>query len=232
MNNPIDIILQLGIFAKIIIVLLIILSLVSWTIIFDKLLKNRVIRKESRNFFHLFSNFRSYKDVAMLSQEFRHSPYPRIVRTVQKQIEQSKAKIDMKHHFLSKNDSDKTEVVVQSLPQINSFLEDAIMNEISKMEQHLIFLSTTVSISPFLGLLGTVWGIMSAFISMGAKGSADIATIGPGIAEALITTIVGLAVAIPALIAYNFFIDKIRQEENRMTMFARELMQIFEGENN
>ncbi len=77
-----------------------------------------------------------------------------------------------------------------------------------------------------------MWGIMSAFISMGAKGSADIATIGPGIAEALITTIVGLAVAIPALVAYNFFIDKIRQEEDRMTMFSREIIQILESENN
>jgi len=104
-------------------------------------------------------------------------------------------------------------------------LADSIINtELTSYEKRLVFLSSTVSSSPFLGLFGTVWGVMQAFMSIGLRGSAAITAIGPGIAEALITTVVGLAVAIPVLFAYNLIVDKIRKYENQMQVLANDMI--------
>ncbi len=230
MSNALEVILQMGLFARIIIILLIILSFISWAIIFDKTIKNQKIRRESRDFLNLFSSFRTYQDVIALSHDFRHSPYPRIIRNLQNYLENENPLVELEVSDNPIKESFKQAIYTPFSTRINSYLEGTIIREISNLEKHLIILSTTVSISPFLGLLGTVWGIMSAFLSMGLKGSANIATIGPGIAEALITTIAGLAVAIPALIAYNFFVDRIRREEDRLSIFSKELIQIIERE--
>lgn len=230
MSNALEVILQMGLFARIIIILLIILSFISWAIIFDKTIKNRKISRESRDFLNLFSSFRTYQDVIALSHDFRNSPYPRIIRNMQNYLENENPLLELEVTDNPIKGSFKQDIYTPFSTRINSYLEGTIIREISNLEKHLIILSTTVSISPFLGLLGTVWGIMSAFLSMGLKGSANIATIGPGIAEALITTIAGLAVAIPALIAYNFFVDRIRREEDRLSIFSKELIQIIERE--
>jgi biopolymer transport protein TolQ len=94
--------------------------------------------------------------------------------------------------------------------------------EITSMETYLNFLATTGSVTPFVGLLGTVWGVMSSFLSMGVRGSATLAVVAPGIAEALIATVAGLAAAIPAVIAYNYFLGRVRAAENQMTDFISE----------
>ncbi len=103
--------------------------------------------------------------------------------------------------------------------RLKSLLEARALNEIGEMERHLILLSTTASAAPFLGLLGTVWGIMHSFLSMGMQGAASIEVVGPGIAEALITTIAGLAAAIPALVAYNAFVRSVRRKETQLDLF-------------
>jgi biopolymer transport protein ExbB/TolQ len=111
--------------------------------------------------------------------------------------------------------------------RLRDVLERRALNEISGMERHLIFLSTTASTAPFLGLLGTVWGIMSSFLSMGAQGSASIEVVGPGIAEALVTTIAGLAAAIPALVAYNLLVRQVHQQETRVDLFISRAIEHF-----
>ena len=103
--------------------------------------------------------------------------------------------------------------------RLKSLLEARALNEIGEMERHLILLSTTASMAPFLGLLGTVWGIMHSFLSMGVEGAASIEVVGPGIAEALITTIAGLAAAIPALVAYNVFVRAVHRKETQLDLF-------------
>jgi biopolymer transport protein TolQ len=97
-------------------------------------------------------------------------------------------------------------------------------SEFGELERHLILLSTTSSTAPFLGLLGTVWGIMHSFLSMGVEGAASVEVIGPGIAEALITTIAGLAAAIPALVAYNVFVRTIRRKETQIDLFISRVL--------
>lgn len=108
--------------------------------------------------------------------------------------------------------------------RLKGLLEARAINEIGEMERHLILLSTTASGAPFLGLLGTVWGIMHSFLSMGTEGAASIEVIGPGIAEALITTIAGLAAAIPALVAYNLFVRSVHRKEKQLDLFIEHVL--------
>ena len=98
----------------------------------------------------------------------------------------------------------------------------------TNLERYLTFLATTGSTAPFIGLFGTVWGIMSAFHSIGTTGSANLATVAPGIAEALIATAVGLFAAIPAVIAYNFFIQRVRVVTKEMENFSTDLINTIE----
>lgn len=91
------------------------------------------------------------------------------------------------------------------------------------MERHLTFLATTGSVTPFIGLFGTVWGIINAFVGIGAAGSANLGAVAPGIAEALIATAAGLAAAIPAVIGYNYFVNRIRRIGTRLDLFSMEL---------
>jgi biopolymer transport protein TolQ len=106
-------------------------------------------------------------------------------------------------------------------------LERRALNEISGMERHLIFLATTAGVAPFLGLLGTVWGIMNSFLSMGVAGTASIAVVGPGIAEALVTTIAGLAAAIPALVGYNLLVRNVHRREAQVDLFISRVIEYF-----
>ncbi len=106
---------------------------------------------------------------------------------------------------------------------IDKYLDSSITRIVSDWESHLVFLATTATVSPFLGLLGTVWGIMSSFLSMGVRGSANLFVVGPGIAEALITTIFGLGAAIPAVVGYNYLLRVIRRKEDELLVFAARL---------
>jgi len=108
----------------------------------------------------------------------------------------------------------------QERNRLRSLLDGRALNEIGEMERHLILLSTTSAGAPFLGLFGTVWGIMHSFMSMGAEGSASIEIVGGGIAEALVTTMAGLGCAIPALVAYNLCVRAVRRKETQVDLFV------------
>lgn len=103
--------------------------------------------------------------------------------------------------------------------RLRGLLDGRALNEIGEMERHLILLSTTSAGAPFLGLFGTVWGIMHSFMSMGMEGSASIEVVGGGIAEALVTTMAGLGAAIPALVAYNLCVRAVRSKETQVDLF-------------
>ena len=97
------------------------------------------------------------------------------------------------------------------------------------LEQGLPFLATTASVTPFVGLFGTVWGIMQSFHAIGQRGGASLAVVGPGISEALIATAAGLAAAIPAVVAYNHYLNRLRRLEDELDNFAEELVLLFES---
>jgi biopolymer transport protein TolQ len=105
-------------------------------------------------------------------------------------------------------------------------LRSAVNGEVQRLEKFLSLLATTGNAAPFIGLFGTVWGIMVAFQGIGLKGSATLAVVAPGISEALIATAAGLAAAIPAVVAFNHFSNKVRGLETEMTNFANDLLNI------
>ena len=104
----------------------------------------------------------------------------------------------------------------------------ATAQEVTKLERWLIFLGTTGSVTPFIGLFGTVWGVMSAFNGIGAKGSASIAVVAPGISEALIATAAGLFTAVPAVIAYNYFIYRVKIKATEMDNFSLDMLSLID----
>lgn len=105
-------------------------------------------------------------------------------------------------------------------------LERRAVAEVGEMEKYLVFLATVASVAPFLGLLGTVWGITDSFLSMGVHGTASIEVVGPGIAEALITTIAGLATAIPAVVGYNLLLRHVRRQESGLELFISRIVEL------
>ena len=117
-------------------------------------------------------------------------------------------------------------LLLEKLDSISRALERATAQEITKMERWLIFLGTTGSVTPFIGLFGTVWGVLNAFSGIGAKGSASIAVVAPGIAEALIATAAGLFTAIPAVIAYNYFIYRLKIKATEMDNFSLDMLSL------
>jgi len=215
-------ILRAGLVAKLVLLILFILSLASWTIIFEKIRIFVKIKKESGRFLHLFHIETSWIDLYKISRELRFCPFSRIFRTFYNVLRTQKApQASVAQH---------TSGFVPEHMALRSSMEIIIADEIPALERRLIFLATTVSISPFLGLLGTVWGIMTAFLNMGVQGTANITAVGPGIAEALITTVAGLAVAIPTVVAYNYFVDKLHRLETELENFVKELLVVAEEE--
>jgi len=193
-----DLISRAGILAKSVLALLLVLSVVSWTIILEKIRYFKKLSAEGKSFRDIFRDEFSLSGLIEKAGEFPESGEAHLVRSVGSDIKSGEIS---NFEFLDKHmDADITSIV-------------------SGWESYLIFLATTATISPFLGLLGTVWGIMRSFISMGAAGSADLYVVGPGIAEALITTIFGLGAAIPAVIGYNYILRVIRRREDDLYRF-------------
>jgi biopolymer transport protein TolQ len=116
---------------------------------------------------------------------------------------------------------------VERLEAVERAMRRCASGEISRMERYLPFLATTASASPFIGLFGTVWGIMESFRGIGAQGSASLAVVAPGISEALIATAAGLGAAIPAVMAYNFFVNRVKHWATEMEGFSLDLLNLF-----
>ena len=117
---------------------------------------------------------------------------------------------------------------VKSLNAVTADMQMAASEEVRKLESYMPWLATTGSVTPFIGLFGTVWGVMDAFSGLGTAGAASLRVVAPGIAEALITTAAGLFTAVPAVIAYNHFVHNIREMAGRMDNFAMEVAALIE----
>ncbi len=188
-----------GVLAKSILAVLAVLSVVSWTIIVEKFRLFRRMGRESEDYRKRFDAARSLGDLSGESKRLPDCPEAKLVASTWKEIGSNN---------------------LVNVSFLDTFLGSEISSLVSEWESYLIFLATTATVSPFLGLLGTVWGIMSSFLSMGVRGSASLYVVGPGIAEALITTIFGLGAAIPAVVGYNYILRVIRRKEDRLTAFS------------
>jgi biopolymer transport protein TolQ len=201
---------------KIILAVLLFFSVFSWTIIIFKRKSLRAAARESEKFLPIFKKSKNMAEVSEAAKAHAASPLSAIFLAAHKEM-----------NYLAKN-SPEGGPNGASLDNLSRALTKASNGEVAKMEKMLSFLATTGSVSPFIGLFGTVWGIMDAFIRIGQTRSASLVAVAPGIAEALIATAVGLFAAIPAVVAYNTFLHRIKDQITEMEDFSLELLSIAE----
>lgn len=202
------------------------LSVVSWSIIFLKYRFMRRLVRESTEFVDYFWKSRDLAEVFARSKQFYHSPLARVFRVGY--VELKKVAQSMGSPAAGSDNAMVAAGNFVGMSNVKRSLDRAINTETSRMTQLVPFLATTGSSAPFIGLFGTVWGIMNSFHEIGLRGSANLAVVAPGISEALVATAAGLAAAIPAVIAFNYFMQKIRTIETEMVNFSSDFLNIIE----
>ena len=208
---------------KFVMLLLLFFSITSWAIMFIKFRYIRKAFKESDEFTDIFWQCRNLADAFSKAKALRSSPVARIFITAYMEMARSDTK-DKKKLQIKRTQS----TYLQSIGSIKRSLNRSIGVEVRRLVQLVSFLATAGNISPFIGLFGTVWGIMGTFHGIGLSGSASLAVVAPGISEALIATAAGLAVAIPSVIGYNYFTDRIRVLDSELQSFSSDLLNIME----
>jgi len=210
---------------QLVLLLLVGFSLASWTII---LLKYNYIRKafnESAYFVDFFWNSRDLSDAFAKAKQLDSSPVAKIFRIGYMELKKlNRSGVPI----ASSAGPGKNGGALRGIDNVKRSLRRAINTEVTKLTQMVPFLATAGNTTPFIGLFGTVWGIMNSFHGIGQTGSASLAVVAPGIAEALIATAAGLAVAIPSVIAYNYFSQKIRVIESELISFSADFLNIVE----
>ena len=199
-----------GIAVQTLLLILVIMSIISWAIILRKRKLFIKAKKDSDKFFKVFWSFDNLDQVKnRLDEKEEQSPLSRIFNAGFFELER------VRKNNLS---------VGMALDNLERTLRREQGQEISFLEDKIIFLATTGSTAPFIGLLGTVIGIMNSFRSISNAGSASLSTVAPGISEALFATAIGLFAAIPAVMAYNYLLNEIRKQENNMSHFISDFL--------
>ena len=213
-----------GLVVQLVLYLLILFSVFSWGIIFYKLRQVQVARRQSARFLELFWDTKNLTTIHTTSQELKQSPVAQVFRAgYQELVRLTRTK---RQSPGAEGGLDTTELV--GVANVERAMKRAANQEITRLERALTFLATTASATPFIGLFGTVWGIMNAFRGLSVTHSSSIQAVAPGIAEALIATATGLVAAIPAVIAYNYFARQIRVLSAEMENFSSEFLNIAE----
>jgi len=227
-GNLLEMILASGPMVQLILLLLLFFSVVSWAIILMKYRAMRKIRKENDMFLDTYMKSNNLSDIFIESKKFRFSTVAEVFRSGYTELGKvAKVRKDAVKDAESSAD-DVPAFEMRAIDNVERALNRATEAENSKMESFLGFLATTGNACPFIGLFGTVWGIMNAFRGIGMKGSATLAVVAPGISEALIATAAGLAAAIPAVIFYNYYINRTKVITIETEGFASEFMNIIE----
>lgn len=217
-----DLVLQAGPVVKLVLLILVYFSLVSWAIIFYKATVVQKAIKDSNRFLDFFWSKKRFDLIGQGIKDYSNSPLATLFREGYHEMLQVKKKpVDGSDEGEFYSAMDTTEIVGRALRR-------ATTQETHRLEKYLTFLATTGSTAPFIGLFGTVWGIMDAFHGIGTTGSASLAVVAPGISEALIATAIGLAAAIPAVMGYNHFLNKVNVLIGEMDNFSQEFLNIVE----
>jgi len=213
--------LETGWISKIVLIVLVIFSLGSWSVILAKWRELGAARRASDRFLKAFRNAARLNDVAQAVTKHRDAPLASMFQAGYTELEtQIKA--------AQKAAGNEGVYRIRSLDNVSRSLERAVGAERERLQRALPILATTASATPFIGLFGTVWGIMNTFMAIGATGSTSITTVAPGIAEALVNTAAGLLAAIPAVVAYNHLLAKIRKLNRMMDDFTLEFLNLVE----
>jgi biopolymer transport protein TolQ len=208
-----DMVSNSGPVAKLVLVTLLIFSLLSWAIILTKWSLLRRARVQSGRFVRAFRKAQRLQDIAAVADQFRPSP---LVGVFESGFEEYKRQVAGPAGSL------------RSLTAVQRGMQIGASEEVTRLERNVPWLAITAAVTPFIGLFGTVWGIIDAFHGLGTAGAATLRAVAPGISEALITTAAGLAAAIPAVIAYNLIGSSIREFAARSDDFSLELLNAVE----
>ncbi len=219
--NPANLLLQYSVWDMVsranplptaVLVLLLIFSVVSWAIIFSKWVTFGRARNSNARFLRAFRKSVGLNAVAVAAEQFRPCPLAAV--------------FDFGYEEVTRQI--KSRGTVKNLVVLERTLQLGLSEEIAKLERHMNWLATTATVTPFIGLFGTVWGIIDAFQGLGLAGSASLRAVAPGITEALVATAMGLAAAIPAAIFYNYYGQVIREIGARMEDFSLEFLNVSE----
>ena len=207
--------------ARSVLLVLLVFSLISWAIILYKGLVLHRAHAQSATFLEVFRKSSKFSEVNSICPQLRASPLVGVFQAgyleVNQQVRGAQAK-----------EGTAARPTVRSLESLSRSLARAGGVEVTRLERRLSFLATTASVTPFIGLFGTVWGIMDAFAEIGRMGSANLTVVAPGISEALITTAMGLLAAIPAAVFFNYFSSRAKVLSSMMDDFALEFLNIVE----
>src|ERR1700722_9831765 len=201
----VDLVGETGPVAKVVLLILLIFSVISWAIILSKWSLVRRARVQSGRFVRAFRKAQRLQDVSAVAEQFKPSPLVAV----------------FEGGYAEARRQGSTEAIRRSM-------QIAVSEEVSRLERNLPWLAITGAVTPFIGLFGTVWGIIDAFHGLGTAGAATLRAVAPGISEALITTAAGLVAAIPAVIAYNLIGASIRELAARSDDFALEVLNAVE----
>lgn len=216
--------LDAGPVVKFVMLLLLAFSMGSWYIVFTKFILFKKVRQDSAEFLETFWKCKNLSEAYKTAQDNVVSPEAAIFKTGYNELQ----KLGKRRGASSPSQDDTFEMRLAGMDNLKRALDKAENVETRRLAQALTFLATTGSATPFIGLFGTVWGIMSSFQDIGRRGSASLAVVAPGISEALVATAAGLAVAIPAVIFYNYFSSKISTLENNMQRFSADFLNLVE----
>jgi biopolymer transport protein TolQ len=212
-GDILDLLSNTGAVAKFVLITLLAFSLISWAIILTKWSLLRRARVQSGRFLRAFRKAQRLQDIATVADQFRPSP---LVGVFEGGFQEYKRQLAVSGSSL------------RSLTAVQRGMQIGASEEITRLERNVPWLAITAAVTPFIGLFGTVWGIIDAFHGLGTAGGATLRAVAPGISEALTTTAAGLAAAIPAVIAYNLIVSSIREFAARGDDFALEVLNAVE----
>ena len=201
---------------KFVLLILLFFSIFSWAIIFFKRNAIKTARIQNQKFLAIFRKSHNLSEVGEAAKQLKNSPLTSLFSYGFRELK-----------FLKKANPEMP-LTAQNLESIQRGLVKGSNKEITRLEKMMPFLATTGSVTPFIGLFGTVWGIMNSFTQIGIEKTASLQTVAPGIAEALIATAIGLFAAIPAVIGYNHFLGQIKEQIADMEDFTLEFLGITE----
>jgi len=221
-TSVLDPILSAGPLARFVLGVLLFFSVICWALIVEKFWEFRAIKRESRAFTKAFRESRRFSLLYTAAKRFRWSPVATLYTAAGHELASVYGGVEAVDAALDEGEG----LPRETLDAVHRAMRRASDAEVGRMERYLPFLATTASAAPFIGLFGTVVGIMNAFHNIGQQGSANLAVVAPGISEALIATAAGLGAAIPAVMAYNFFVNRSKRWATEMDGFMLELLNV------
>ena len=211
----IDAVIESAPISQYVLIVLGLFSLVSWAVIFDRTWLLSGLKRQNHKVRQWLHPSQDLEGLLKIDRNQNGGNFFQIIKAASDEIEHMKASLSEAHSFTEA----QIDIIVRSMKR-------SMSEELVRMEKNLTFLATTASASPYMGLFGTVWGVMESFRSIGEQGSASLAVVAPGISDALIATAAGLAAAIPAVMAYNYFVNKIKVMSTDMQNVMSEIINV------